>query len=58
MNGEAGSTRAPRPPGEEKGAVTDMLMQTAQDLKEVGLGVARAYAHGHLKRPKSPPKDK
>jgi hypothetical protein len=45
-------------PGEQRGAVTDALIQTAQDLKEVGLGALGAAAYDQITKPKDPPKDK
>jgi hypothetical protein len=48
-----------RPPDQEdRGAVTDALMQTAQDLKEVGLGVGTMWAYDKLKGGKGKDKDK
>lgn len=47
----------PSEPAEERGAVTDALLQTAQDLKTVGLGVAGAVIANKIISPKDPPKE-
>jgi hypothetical protein len=56
MQDKAENTRVPRPEHyEQKGAVTDAIIQTAQDLKEVAIG----YGIWKLTegRPKDPPKE-
>jgi hypothetical protein len=41
---------------EKRGPVTEALVQTAQDLKDVGLGVVAAYAYDQWRKPKDPPR--
>jgi hypothetical protein len=43
------------PPPEEWRSLSAALAQTAQDLKEVGLGALGTYAYEQWKRPKDPP---
>jgi hypothetical protein len=69
MHSDAENTRSPRPPGleiatsrraakEQQRAVTDALIQTATDLKDVGKGVTGGYVAWKLTQSKQPPEEK
>jgi hypothetical protein len=56
MNGEAENTRMPHPSGEQRGLLGDALIQTAQDLKQIGIGALGGWGAAKLSQPKQPPK--
>jgi hypothetical protein len=47
-----------RPAEEQRGALTDALIRTANDLKDVGKGVAGGYLAWNLTQPKQPPEER
>ncbi len=58
MEDQPEHARSPQPQGEQRGVVTDALLQTANDLKQIGIGAAGGYLAAKLAKDSDRPKDK